>query len=82
MVPRQRLAGAHRRRLSLRIRLEQLEPRIVLSTFDVSTESELRAAIASAESNSSSDNTIDVTSSITLTRIIQTSPNKETSVDV
>jgi hypothetical protein len=67
MVPRQRLAGAHRRRLSLRIRLEQLEPRIVLSTFDASTESELRAAIASAESNSSSDNTIDVTSSITLT---------------
>ena len=67
MVPRQSLARVRRRRRSLRIRLEPLEERIALSTFDVSTESQLRADIASAESNTSSDNTIDVTSSITLT---------------
>ena len=46
--------------------LEALEPRIALSTFNVATESDLRSAILTAESNSSSANTINITTSITL----------------
>ena len=40
-----------------------------LSTFNVSTEADLRAAIASADSNNSSSNTINVTASIDLTDV-------------
>ena len=46
---------------------EGLESRIVLSTFDVSSEAALRSAIATADSNPDSSNIIDITSSITLT---------------
>jgi hypothetical protein len=47
--------------------LDGLESRIVLSTFDVATEAQLRSAITSADANTSSANTINVTASITLT---------------
>ncbi|MHB1560811.1 MAG: hypothetical protein ACYC61_25435 [Isosphaeraceae bacterium] len=55
-----------RRRRSLAALLECLETRIALSTFTVSSESGLRSAIATADSNGDASNTIDVTSSITL----------------
>ena len=58
---------APRRQRALRAFLEGLESRIALSTFDVSTEAGLRTAIATADSNSDSSNTIDITASITLT---------------
>ena len=58
-----------RRQRSFRVFLEGLEPRIALSTFNVSTEADLRAAIASADSNNSSSNTINVTASIDLTDV-------------
>ena len=51
---------------SLNLLCEALEPRIALSTFNVGTESELRSAILTAEGNSSSANTINLTASITL----------------
>ena len=56
-----------RRMSSIRVNLERLEPRIALSTFNVASESSLRSAISAADSNSSNANTINVTSSITLT---------------
>jgi hypothetical protein len=58
-----------RRRRSLGASLECLEPRIALSTFSVSNESELRAAIATADGNSDGNNTIDITASITLSDV-------------
>ncbi len=61
-------ARAARRRHERRpLFLEGLESRIVLSTFNVATESALRAAITTADGNSSSANTINLTASITLT---------------
>ena len=51
---------------SLNLLCEALEPRIALSTFNVGTESDLRSAILTAEGNSSSANTINLTASITL----------------
>ena len=54
------------RRRSHEVFLEFLETRIALSTFNVATESDLRNAIALAESNGSSINTINLTASVTL----------------
>ena len=62
-------SGFHRRvrpKRSPRLLLERLEPRVVLSVFNVSTESGLRAAISAADTNSASSNTINITSSIVL----------------
>ena len=56
-----------RRRRGLCASLEALESRIALSTFNVDSESQLRSALASADSNGSASNTINLTSSITLT---------------
>lgn len=56
-----------RRRRSVPAMLERLEARIVPSTFKVATESDLRNAIITADGNSSSTNTINLTTSITLT---------------
>ena len=68
MLLRRRSARAALRREKHRpLSLEGLESRIVLSTFNVATESDLRAAITTADSNSSDANTINVTASITLT---------------
>ncbi len=55
-----------RRRPSLSPMLEGLEFRIVPAVFNVSSEAALRAAIATADSNNSSANTINVTSPISL----------------
>src|SRR5262245_49222824 len=49
------------------VALEGLESRIVLSTFNVAIEADLRSAINAADSNGESSNLINVTSSITLT---------------
>ena len=50
--------------------LEGLESRVVLSTFNVSTESALPAAITASDGNTSGANTINVTASITLTNTL------------
>ncbi len=68
MLLRRRSACAALRRDKYRsVSLEGLESRIVLSTFNVATESALRAAITTADSNNSGANTINVAASITLT---------------
>ena len=68
MLLRRRSARAALRRERYRpLSLEGLESRIVLSTFNVATESAFRAAITTADSNNSGANTINVTASITLT---------------
>jgi hypothetical protein len=55
------------RRRSRQIFLQDLEPRITLSTFNVATEANLRSAITTSDTNSSAANLINITSSITLT---------------
>jgi hypothetical protein len=55
-----------RRRRSLAAFPECLEARIVLSTFDVSSEAGLRSAIATADSNGDASNVIAITGSIAL----------------
>ncbi len=64
-----RLPGVRpdRRRRSLCACIEVLESRIALSVFNVASESDLRSALATADSNTSASNTINLTSSITLT---------------
>ncbi len=61
-----RRAAPTRRARSFKLDLEGLERRIALSTFTVSTEAELRAAIGVSDSNTSSSNTIDIVGSISL----------------
>ena len=66
---RGRVSGcqSHRRQRSLSALVEGLESRVVSSTFNVSTETQLRSAITSADTNTSASNTINLTASITLT---------------
>jgi hypothetical protein len=55
------------RRRGLCASLKTLESRIALTTYNVATETQLRAALTSADTNTSASNTINLTSSITLT---------------